>query len=118
MAAKKKTIEDDIRKRYKSAKGSMVYERGSSDPGKTGPVSRKEYVETFKGVVSESPLGSRPGAMAAASKIATEQWNKTFGPKKGMTGVKSPKGAETISKGKRVTPAKKTMPVSKKKQSK
>lgn len=123
MAAKKMTpktgsIEDDIRKRYKAPKGSLVNSRGSSAPGAVGPVGRKEYVQTFQDVVAESPLASRRGWEAAAAKIATEQWNKTFGPKKGMTGVKAPKGAETISKSKRVMPAKKAMPASVKKKTK
>lgn len=103
MAAKKapatgSSLEDQIRKMYKSKGG--VSSRGSSEPGKTGPVSRKEYVSSFQDVVAESSLGMGKRVMTAAAKVATSEWNNTFGPKKAAA--------------KKAAPAK-TMPVSKKK---
>lgn len=103
MAAKKapakgSSLEDQIRKKYGS-KGS-VSSRGSSEPGKTGPVSRKEYVSSFQDVVAESSLGMGKRVMAAAAKVATAEWNNTFGPKKAAAKKSAPAKAMPVSKKK------------------
>lgn len=90
MAAKKVTgktgmsLDDQIRKMYGTTKKSLVSSRGSAEPYKTGggPVSRREYVSSFQDVVAESSLGMGKRVMDAAARVATEQWNNTFGPKK------------------------------------
>jgi len=102
MAAKKaaagSSLEDQIRKMYKS-KGS-VYSRSSSEPGNTGPVSRKEYVSSFQDVVAESSLGMGKRVMTAAAKVATSEWNNTFGPKKAAAKKSAPAKAIPVSKKK------------------
>ena len=102
MAAKKaasgSSLEDQIRKMYKS-KGS-VSSRSSAEPGKTGPVSRKEYVSSFQDVVAESSLGMGKRVMAAAAKVATSEWNNTFGPKKAAAKKSAPAKAMPVSKKK------------------
>lgn len=80
--SKKKVTEDEIRRAYGTKAKSMVNSRGSAEPGKTGPVSRREYVSTFVDVVAESRLAGRPGWQSAAQAVATREWNNTFGPKK------------------------------------
>lgn len=85
MPAKKASSNDsldkEIMRRYGLSSTSLVNERGSSSKGKTGAVSRKEYVTSFQDVVSEGPYGQNPKAMAAAARIAGGQWDRTFGPK-------------------------------------
>jgi hypothetical protein len=102
MAAKKaasgSSLEDQIRKRYKSK--VSVSSRSSSEPGKTGPVSRKEYVSSFQDVVAESSLGMGKRVMAAAAKVATSEWNNTFGPKKAAAKKSAPAKAMPVSKKK------------------
>lgn len=72
-------IRKEIYRKYKLTDKSLVSSRRSSDPGKTGPVSRKEYMQSFDGVVSESSLGTGPKVAKVAMKIAGEQWDRTFG---------------------------------------
>lgn len=112
MTAKSTSIEDEIRKRYNARKGSLVNSRSSSEPGKTGPVSRKEYVSSFVDVVAESPLSAKRGWESAAKRVAADQWNRTFGPKKSMAGVK----AAGVAPAKKTAP--KAMPAGMKKKSK
>lgn len=75
-------IRQEILRKYKLTNKSLVSSRRSSDPGKTGPVSRKEYMQSFDGVVSESYLGTGPRVRKVAMQIAGEQWDRTFGPGK------------------------------------
>jgi hypothetical protein len=72
-------IRKEIYRKYKLTDKSLVNQRGSAEPGKTGSVSRKEYMQTFDGVVSESSLGTGPKVAKVAMKIAAEQWDRTFG---------------------------------------
>jgi hypothetical protein len=78
--------EDQIRKeiyrKYKLTDKSVIPSslRRSADPGKAGPISRKEYMQEFDGVVSESSLGTGPKVAKVAMKIAGEQWDRTYGP--------------------------------------
>jgi hypothetical protein len=97
-AAKGVSVEEQIRKLY--GRNKNVISRGSGEPGDTGPVSRKKYVSAFQDVIAESSIGNYRGAMNAAARIATSEWNNTFGPKKAAA--------------KKAMPAK-TMPLSKKK---
>lgn len=75
-------IRKEIYRKYNMTDKSVVSSRRSSDPGKTGPISRKEYMQQFDGVVSESHLGTGPKVAKVAMKIAGEQWDRTFGPGK------------------------------------
>lgn len=84
--AKPAMSEDQIRKeiyrKYKLTDKSVIPSslRRSADPGKAGPISRKEYMQEFDGVVSESSLGTGPKVAKVAMKIAGEQWDRTYGP--------------------------------------
>lgn len=75
-------IRKEIYRKYNLTDKSVVSSRRSSDPGKTGPISRKEYMQSFDGVVSESSLGTGPKVAKVAMQIAGEQWDRTFGPGK------------------------------------
>lgn len=79
------SLDAQIMKMHNTNKKSLVNSRGSAEPGKTGPVSRKEYVRTFQDVVAESSLGNGKKVMDAAARVATGEWNRTFGPKKAAT---------------------------------
>jgi len=67
------SLESQIRKRYKST-GSV--------PAGTKKVSLKEYVTSFQDVVAEGSMGTGKATMNAAAKVATAEWNASFGPKK------------------------------------
>jgi hypothetical protein len=75
-------IRKEIYRKYNMTDKSVVSRRSSGEPGKTGPISRKEYMQQFDGVVSESSLGTGPKVAKVAMKIAGEQWDRTFGPGK------------------------------------
>ena len=85
------SIESRIRSKYKTT--GVV-------PAGTKKMPLKEYVTSFQDVVAESSLGTSKATMAAAAKVATAEWNASFGAKKAAA-----KKAATA----------KTMPVSKKK---
>jgi hypothetical protein len=111
MAAKKASaktsmsLDDQIRKAYGS-KG-MVSSRRSSDPGKVGPVSRREYVSSFQDVVAESRFGMGKKVMDAAARVATAEWNNTFGPKKAASKPPAKSQAKTMTASMKKAPSKK-----------
>lgn len=74
---------------------SLVSSRRSSDPGKIGPVSRKEYQDAMDGVTSESWLGTGPKVAKVSKQIAGEQWDRTFGAKKSAP-AKKPAAAKVM----------------------
>ena len=67
------SLTSQIIKKYKST-GSV--------PAGTKKGSLKEYVTAFQDVVAESSLGTGKAVMNAAAKVATGEWNNSFGPKK------------------------------------
>jgi hypothetical protein len=75
-------IRKEIYRKYGLTDKSVVSQRRSSDPGKTGPISRKEYMQSFDDVVAESSLGTGSKVSKVAMQIAGERWDRTFGPGK------------------------------------
>ena len=85
----KSVTEQEVRRKYGTKAKSLVSSRGSAEPGKTGPVSRREYVSSFVDVVAESSLYGRPGWQKAAQAVATREWNNTFGASARKSGMVS-----------------------------
>jgi len=59
-----------------------IYKTTGVVPAGTKKVPLKEYVTSFQDVVAEGSLGTSKAAMAAAAKVATAEWNASFGAKK------------------------------------